>query len=54
MYPESNEPAKMHGTAKTHKFDRTDNIEITKLRFRPIIDQTGSYTYKAARVIARY
>ena len=54
MYPESNEPAKMYGTTKTHKFDRTDNIEITKLKFRPIIDQTGTYNYKAAKVISRY
>ena len=54
MYPESNEPAKMYGTAKTHKFDSTDNIELTKLKFRPIIDQTGTYTYKAAKVISWY
>ena len=54
MYPESNEPAKMYGTAKTHKFDSTDKIKITKLKFRPIIDQTGTYTYKAAKVISRY
>ena len=42
MYPESNEPAKMYGTAKTHKFDCTDNIELTKLKFCPIINQTGT------------
>ena len=54
MYPESNEPAKMYGTTKTHKFNRTHNIEITKLKFRPIIDQTGTYTYKATKVISRY
>ena len=52
MYPESSEPAKMYGTAKAHKFDRTDNIEITKLKFCPIIDQTGTYTYKAAKEIS--
>ena len=39
MYPESNEPPKIYGTAKTHKFDSTDNIEITKLKFLPVIDQ---------------
>ena len=54
MYPESNEPAKMYGTEKTHKFDRTDNIEISKLKFCPIIDRTGTYTYKAAKVISQY
>ena len=33
MYPESNEPAKMFGAAKTHKFDSTDNIKLIKLKF---------------------
>ena len=31
MNPESNEPAKIYGTAKTHKFGDTDNIELKKL-----------------------
>ena len=54
MYPESNEPVKMYGMAKTHKFDSKDNIEITKLKFCPVINQTGTYTNKAATVISRY
>ena len=54
LYPESNELAKMYGTTKTHKFDSTFNIELTKLKFRPIIDQTGTYTYKATKVISQY
>ena len=54
MYNKSNEPAKMYGTAKTYKFESTNNIELTKLKFRPIIDQTGTYTYKAAKVISQY
>ena len=54
MFPESNAPAKMYGTAKTHKLDSTDNIEITKLKFRPIINQTETYSYKAAKVISWY
>ena len=44
MYPESTEPAKLYGTAKTHKYD--SNIELRKLKFRPIIDQTGTYDLK--------
>ena len=52
IYPESNDPAKMYGTAKTHKIGSTDNIELTKLKLCPIIDQTG--TYKAAKVIPWY
>ena len=43
-----------YGEAKTHKFDSTDNIELIKLKFRPIINQTGTYTYKAGKVISRY
>ena len=42
MYPESNELAKMYCTAKTHKFGSTD-IKLTKLKFHPIIDQTGTF-----------
>ena len=37
-----------------HRFGSTDNIELTKLKFRPIIDQTGTYTYKAVKVISWY
>ena len=58
MYPGNNEPGKMYGTAKTLKFDSTDNIELIRLKFRPIINQTGTYTrthiYKAAKVISQY
>ena len=38
---------------KTHKFGSTD-IKLTKLKFHPIIDQTGTYTYKTSKVISRY
>ena len=48
MYLENNE------SAKIHKFDSTDNIKLTKLKFRPIIGQTGTYTDKEAKVISRY
>ena len=54
MYPENNELAKMYGTAKTHRFGNTNNIEQTKLKFCPTIDQTGIYTYKAPKVISWY
>ena len=43
----------MYDTAKSHKFDSTDNIELTKLKFHPIINQTETYTYKAAKLISR-
>ena len=29
----------MCGTVKTHKCGSTDNIELTKLKFRPVIDR---------------
>ena len=54
MYSESNKLEKIYGSPKTRKFDSIDNIELTKLKFRPPIDQTGTYTYKAAKVISRY
>ena len=44
IYPESNEPTKIYGTTKTHKFGSTDKIELTKLKFHPIIEQARSYT----------
>ena len=52
MYPVSNQPGKIYGTAKTHKFEHTYQIDINSLKFRPIIDQTGTYLYNAAKVIS--
>lgn len=54
MLPTSSRPAQLYGTAKTHKFDSVDEITLDKLKFRPIIAQTGTYTYNAAQVIAEY
>ena len=50
----SNQPARLYATAKTHKFENLDDISIYKLKFRPIIDQTGTFTYDAAKVIDEY
>ena len=54
MYPSSNQPAKLYGTAKTHKFDKIDDITVESLKFRPIIAQTGTYLYNTAQVISDY
>ena len=55
MYPpQSNQPAKLYGTAKTHKFKDIKEITKEQFKFRPIIDQTGTYTYGAAQVISQY
>ena len=52
--PISIQPAKSYGTAKTHKFENLDDTTPQNLKCRPIIDQTGIFTYKAAKVISNY
>ena len=54
MKPDSNQLARLYGTAKTHKFESLEGIAIANLKFRPIIDQTGTFTYNAAKVISDY
>ena len=44
----------LYGLAKTHKFDNIEDITLQQLKFRPIIAQVGTSTYKAAQVIAEY
>ena len=44
MYPTSNQPAQLYGTAKTYKHENIDEINVQSLNFRPIIAQTGTYT----------
>ena len=54
MRPVANQPAKLFATAKTHKFNNIEDINVEELKFRPIIDQTGTFTYNCSRVIAEY
>ena len=54
MYPHSNQPAKLYGTAKTHKFKDINEITKEQIKFLPMIDQKGTYTYGAAQVISQY
>ena len=54
MRPKSNQPARLYATAKTHKFNNLDKVTVEKLKFRPIVDQTGTATYDAAKVIGEY
>ena len=54
MQPDSNQPARLYGTAKTHKFETLEDITVANLKFRPIIDQTGTFTYNVAKVILDY
>ena len=54
MKPDSNQPVRLHGTAKTHKFETLEDITVVNLKFRPIIDQTWTLTYNATKVIPDY
>ena len=54
MRPKSNQPARLYATGKTHKFNNLDKVTVDKLKFRPIVDQTGTATYDAAKIIGEY
>ena len=50
----SSEAARLFATAKTHKFTDIKQININDLKFRPIIDQTGTHLYNCSKMIAQY
>ena len=52
--PSSHQPARSFASAKTHKFDNLSDINVTSLKLRPIIDQTGTCYYKTGKVISKY
>ena len=54
MRPVSNQPARLYGTAKTHKFENLKDIAPQNLKCRPIVDQTGTFTHKTVKVISNY
>ena len=54
MKPDINQPAHLYGTAKTYKFETLEDITVANLKFRPIIDQTGTFTCNVAKVISDY
>ena len=54
MRPASNPPARFYASAKTNKFDNINDVTLDQLKFRPIMDQTGTCTYNAAQVISNY
>ena len=54
MRPKSNQPARLYATAKTNKFNNHDEVTVEKLKFRPIVGQTGTATYDAAKIIGEY
>ena len=54
MRPVANQQAKLFATAKTHKFNNIEDINVDELKFRSIIDQTETFTYNCSKVIAEY
>ena len=54
MKPYINQTARLYGTVKTHNIETLEDITIMNLKFRPIINQTGTLTYNAAKVISDY
>ena len=40
MLPKSNQPGKIYGTAKTHKFNSIEDITLENLKFHPIVAQS--------------
>ena len=54
MQPDSNQPTRLYGIAKTHLFETSEDITVANLKFRPTIDQTGTFTYSVPKVISDY
>ena len=54
MRPVSNQTERFFATTKTHKFDGLSLITLDDLKFRPIIDQSNTYTYNAAKIVSDY
>ena len=54
MRPLANQPVKLFATAKTHKVNNIEDINVEEWKFRPIIDQTETFTYNCSNVIAEY
>ena len=52
--PSSHQPARYFTSAKTHKLENFDDINIKELKLRPILDQTGTCYYKTGKLIAQY
>ena len=54
IYPYSNQPAKLYGTAKTQKFNNIREIKNRKFKSRPTASQTGTYSYNEVQSISQY
>ena len=54
MCPVLIQPARFFATAKTHKPNTIEEINVEHLKLRLIIDQTGTYIYNASKIISKY
>ena len=54
MRPRSNQPGRFFATAKTNKFKSISDVTLEQLKLHPNIDRTGTYVYKASKVLAKY
>ena len=52
MNPVSNQPDQLYGIAKTHKFENLKDITPQSLKCGPTLNQTGTFTYNAVKVIS--
>ena len=50
MRPKSDQLARLYATAKAYKLNNL-KITVERLKFRPIVDQTGTATYGTTEVI---
>ena len=54
MCPVSNRPTRLYKTAKTHKLGHSQDVTREDIKFPLIINQTGTDTNNAAKVISNY
>ena len=52
--PDSNQPVCLYGKAKTQKSKNLKEITVVNLRFRHIIDQTGTFMYNVVNLVSDY
>ena len=50
----SNQSSCFFASAKTHKFDTIEEINVKNLKLRPIKDQTRTYIHDAWKVFAEF
>ena len=54
QWTDKNQPGRLFCTAKTHKFTDLSEVTVDNLKLRPVIDQSNSFTSKAATFLSEY